>query len=343
MRRGAASWVSHYWTGRAGIPGLAADLLLWPAEHLYRGASWARNRAYDHGLLPVEQPEIATVSIGNIAVGGAGKTPFSAWAAERLRDWGRRPAVVVSGYALDEVLLHRQLHPGIPTLVARDRPAGVAAAAAAGCDVAVLDDAFQHRRLARKLDLVLVPAERWSDHPRLLPRGPWREPPAALERSHAVVVTRKSVGLAAAVELASRISDLVDDRPVAVAYFEPAELEKLSGDMVSITPLEWLHCRSVLALTAIADPAAFVNQLRALNAEAELYAFPDHHHFTRSDVAGAIAHAAGRALVVTQKDAVKLRPLLPPATAIYAVRQRVVIESAGAALDRVLRQAVDLE
>jgi tetraacyldisaccharide 4'-kinase len=331
--------VTRWWGGQGGATGKALDAALLPAEALFRAGTRLRNHAFDRGLLAAEAAPVPVVSVGNIAVGGAGKTPFAAWLAGRLREMGRAPAIALRGYGADEVELHRELNPDVPVFAAARRVEAARAAAAAGCDVVVLDDAFQHRRLARDLDLVLVSVESWRRAPRLLPRGPWREDPAALARADVVVLTRKSARAARAQEVAADVSLLLPGKPVVRCWLAPAGLRSLDGREEH--PLAWLEGRSVLAVAALADPAPFLENLRALGAAVEARIFGDHHPFTADD-AHHLAHAAaGRTIVMTYKDAVKLRSLLPRGAQAYVLEQCVSVEAGGDVLDAALRRALE--
>ena len=146
-----------------------ARLALAPVEGLYRGIVAARGALYDVGVLPSREPALPSVSVGNLSVGGTGKTPVSAYVAARLREKGGLPAIVLRGYGGDEPLVHATLNPASPVVVSADRLEGVERARVLGADVAVLDDAFQHRRARRSADIVLVSAESWSEQRRLLP------------------------------------------------------------------------------------------------------------------------------------------------------------------------------
>ena len=141
----------------------------------YGAAMRARHGLYDSGALPSASPELPVLSIGNLTVGGTGKTPVAAWVAGQLRSRSR-PAILLRGYGGDEVHVHARLNPGIPVIANADRVAGVRQALAQGADVVVADDAFQHRQLRRTADVVLVSVEQMLRPRRLLPAGPWREP-----------------------------------------------------------------------------------------------------------------------------------------------------------------------
>ena len=168
---GLREWVPRWWRGEGGAAGRVLDAVLAPGELLFRSAAAMRNQAYDRGMLRTAVGSIPVVSVGNLAVGGAGKTPVSAWIAGRLAGWGHRPALVLRGYGADEILVHRELNPGVPVLAAAHRIEAVQQAVELGCDVAVVDDGFQHRALHRDLDIALIAADGWESNPRLLPRG----------------------------------------------------------------------------------------------------------------------------------------------------------------------------
>src|SRR3954466_9930436 len=138
----------------------AGRFALGPPELLYRASIGVREVLYDSGVFTAQQPALPAVSIGNVTVGGTGKTPIAAWIAQELIDRGARPGIVLRGYGDDEPLVHARLNPSVPVIVAADRVSGIANARAAGATVAVLDDAFQHRQVSRDVDFVLVSADR---------------------------------------------------------------------------------------------------------------------------------------------------------------------------------------
>jgi tetraacyldisaccharide 4'-kinase len=148
------------WYGES-VPARLARGALAPASLLYRGVIACRNRLYDTGRITSHPAPIPVISVGNLTVGGTGKTPFSAFLVKRLVPRGMTPAIVMRGYGDDEWLVHGRLNPGVLLYASPDRVAGIERAALAGADVVVLDDAFQHRRARRDLDIVLVSGDRW--------------------------------------------------------------------------------------------------------------------------------------------------------------------------------------
>lgn len=317
-------------------PARALRAALAPLGWVFGGVVKARTALYDRGVLSAHGGPIPAIAIGNLSVGGTGKTPVAAWVAGEARRRGARPAIVLRGYGDDEPMVHETLNPGVPVVVSPDRVAGIARAAAMGATVAVLDDAFQHRRAARAVDIVLVSADRWHPPVRLLPAGPWREPLSALRRATLALVTRKAASRAAVGEVLAAIAAAAPGIPSAVAWLAPGELREVGGD--GTRALDTLRGARVLAVSAIADPGAFSAQLEAAGAEVEPRAFGDHHAYTDADVASLAARAASLdAVVCTLKDAVKLRGRWPAgASPLWYVSQRVVVEHGRDELQRAL-------
>ncbi|MFL5581321.1 MAG: tetraacyldisaccharide 4'-kinase [Gemmatimonadaceae bacterium] len=332
MLERAASWV---WFGRGPLPATARAALA-PLELAYGAAVRARAALYDRGVLASRETAIPAVSVGNVTVGGTGKTPVAAWLASALAARGARPAVVMRGYGADEPLVHAALNPAVPVVVAPDRVAGTARAREQGCDVAVLDDAFQHRRARRVADVVLLSADRWDGRVRLLPAGPYREPLDALRRASLVLVTRKAADPARAEEAASHARRAAPMVPIAVAHLAPGELRSTVDGRT--LPLDALRGARALAVCAVGDPAAFLAQLRPVAGHLDAAVFPDHHAFTAEE-AGALAARAERAdhVVCTLKDAVKLAAHWPRAARpLWYVSQRVVLERGGGEVERLV-------
>lgn len=318
--------------------GAALRGALRPAASLFGGVVALRNELYDRGRLRVRGASIPAVSVGNIAVGGAGKTPVAAWLARQLVFHGATPGIVMRGYGGDEPLVHRELNPDIPVFLYADRAGGIQAAARAGCDVAVLDDAFQHRRAARTEDMVLLAADSWTGTTVLLPAGPWREPLPAVRRASLVLVTVKDAGRAVVDGVLESVASVAPAVPRAVARLAPEELRSLWGD--SAQALGTLRGRRVLGVAAIADPDPFFAALERLGANVTRMVFSDHHRFTARDVAAIRAGAGGQDLVVcTLKDAVKLRAVWSPeAPAVWYVSQGVSIEQGTNEVSALIRR-----
>jgi tetraacyldisaccharide 4'-kinase len=327
-------WLHTLWAGD-GIGARVARAALTPVEMLFGVITSARASLYSSGVLAARPTALPALSVGNLTVGGTGKTPLAAYFARRLLQAGAKPGIVLRGYGQDEPLVHQVLNPDVPVIVSADRLAGVENAKRNGCDVVVLDDAFQHRRANRVADVVLVSADSWHDRRRhLLPAGPWRERLTAVSRASLVVVTRKAVPLDRAesvVELVRRSARVAS----AVVALEPSELREARG--TEAATIDALRGERVLAISAIGDPSAFAEQLTACGALVTSAAFRDHHRFSGADVES-LAENAKRydRVVCTLKDAVKLGPLWPGPSLLWYVSQRVVVERGEDAMEGVL-------
>ena len=281
----------------------------------YTVAVAARNAAYDAGVLPAQRAPVPVISIGNLTLGGTGKTPLVAWMARLLATAGRRPAIVSRGYGAatgitsDEAAELALLVPTVPHVADRDRVAGALRAADAGADCVVLDDGFQHRRLARDLDVVVVDATDPFGGGRMFPRGLLREPLGGLGRADAVVLTRADA-VDATRRRDIRMGLVRYGRPAiwSEAIHAPVTLRRWTADPL---PLDALHGRRVAAFAAIGNPDAFRATLAALGADVvDFQAFADHHAYAHADLATLAARAAAaRAELVatTLKDLVKIR------------------------------------
>ena len=309
---------------------------LTPFAWAYEGIVRTRGALYDAGILPAHAGALPAVSIGNLTVGGTGKTPVAAWFAAQLRERGAHPAIVLRGYGDDEPLVHARLNPEVPVIASADRVAGMIRAFERGADVAVLDDAFQHRRAARTVDVVLISADEDVLHPRLLPAGPWREPPASLARAALVMVTRKAASPSAVDAVIAQVSRWAPGVPVAVVSLQPFEM--VNALTQASEPLGAWKGRQVHLASAIGNPDAFARQVAAAGLlAAHVEAFPDHHPYRDVDVSQLVAGAGNAPVVTTLKDAVKLAPKWPRAsTGLWYVSQRLVVERGGTELDLVL-------
>ncbi len=323
------------WTSRRLDARLARVGLL-PAAAVWRAGMGLREFSFRRGWRAAHALPLPSVAVGNLTVGGSGKTPIAAWIARHFAARGRRPGILLRGYGADEVLVHRHDVPEAVVVANPDRLAGAARAAAEGADVLVLDDAFQRLDVLRDLNVLVVSAEttlavRWP-----LPAGPWREGWGAIERADFVVVTRKRATAEAAAALAAEISRTTAV-PIAIVHLGLHHLEgMLSG---ASRPVETLRGERVVAATAIADPDAFVAQVKGTGAQVQVATWKDHYDFRDEDVAW-LARAARKAdhVVLTAKDAVKLRERWPasapePLVAILNVRFESGGEAFAAALD----------
>jgi tetraacyldisaccharide 4'-kinase len=336
---GGRSAAERIWRGGSGAARFARAALA-PAEAAYGAVVALRNQAFDRGWLTTHALPLPAISVGNLQVGGTGKTPVSSWFARELAARGARPAVVLRGYGGDEPRVHELLLGGAGmVIVGADRLAGAERAKASGCDVVVFDDAFQLRRAARVADVVLLSAERFTERPRLLPAGEWREPLASLARASLVLVTRKVAQPARAAEIAAALTTYTR-APVGVVALVPGGLARVGGE--EHASMETVRGARVLAIAAVGDPDAFAAQLRGAGARVELAAFRDHHPYSAEDVTLLVRRAADADVVVsTLKDAVKLGALWPRSAApLWYVLQRVALEAGAVEVASVIEKTL---
>jgi len=303
-----------------------------------------RNQLYDRGILKQVKLPCPVISIGNITAGGTGKTPMTVLTANGLKARGFRPAVLSRGYggrlttsgnavsdgtdvlidpdaAGDEPVLIAAAVPGIPVLTGPDRfVSGQLAIEKFGVDVLVLDDAFQHRRLFRDVNIVLLDEAKPFGNGRLLPAGPLRELPAALNRADVIVKTGISRG-----EKERKKPAVPDSIPVFRARYQPLEIIQGKdksfpiGSVVTnqirrsgnqMLPPSMLQGKKIYAFTGIAAPDKFRATLEEIGAKIiKFLAFPDHYFYKHADVR-AIAQEAkamnAEMVMTTEKDGVKL-------------------------------------
>ena len=328
-----ADIAERVWYGTSPVARIARTALS-PLSALYGRVIARINDQYD-GATPAAG-SIPAISIGNLTVGGTGKTPVSAWFAAQLAAAGANPAIVLRGYGDDEVQVHRLLNPGLRIVTDTQRVRGVAQAARDGADIAILDDAFQHRRAARVADIVLLSADRWTGEARLLPAGPFREPLESLRRASLVLVTVKAAD-DARVRATVAAARAATDSPIVTVDLQPTSFVNVgSGELRGLDA--WRGAR-VLAVSGIGDPNSFAAQLQRVGLRPQTRVFPDHHAFSALDVSRIVQEgSAFDAIVCTLKDAVKLGPLWPGSERpLWYLSQSVVPRDGVDALDAVIQ------
>ncbi len=261
------------------------------------------------------------ISIGNLSVGGTGKTPMVMHVVRQLREFWRSPGIAMRGYKAvpgalsDEQAEYLDRLPNVPVVANPDRAAGVKKLKdKLGADCAVLDDGFQHRLLARDLDVVLIDATRSPFDDRCLPAGWLREPVSSLSRADAIVVTRADrVSEARLNELVAKIQSQTGKPPTAIATHTWDGLAVAAdGTLRDVSSLAGAR---VLIACAIGNPDAFIKQASAAGAEVVGRIIKrDHHQWAPDDAKRLLAQAEQDrpdALLVTHKDWVKLRCVIP--------------------------------
>jgi tetraacyldisaccharide 4'-kinase len=287
------------------------SLPLLPMGWLYGAAVALRRGLYRWGVLPTQRLDVPVVVVGNITVGGTGKTPVAAWLARELGRRGHRVGVVLRGYGGrgigrpltvtpdsdpvevgDEAVLHALRGPHV-VVAGADRVAAARRAVEEGAEIVVCDDGLQHLRLGRDCEIAVVDVARGLGNGRMLPAGPLREPPRRLDSVHAVVFTQRGSTPGRALELRGPM--------LATTRLYP-------GDAVNLRtgehrPLAAFRGREVHAFAAIGHPDAFFASLGAAGLGVTAHALPD--HATLDPVS--LPFPAGATVLMTEKDAVKCR------------------------------------
>lgn len=301
-------WIREMLEGGGGAGGGTLRALLYVPGKVYGLVMRARRALYEWGILPSAAASVPVISVGNITAGGSGKTPMTAFLANHFLSAGKKPAILLRGYraaegaASDEAVLYADICPGALVEVGGDRVASAARAVAAGAEVLLMDDGFQHLRLRRGLDIVLIDATAPWGGGNCLPGGLLREPLSALARVRAVVITRADQ--VAAEELAALRACVEARAPVAAVFtacHRPVRLREVGGGGGASLSPERLRGREVVVLSGIARPEAFAKTLSSLGAVVVAsFTENDHRAFSEETVRGAFGR--GAPVVTTEKD-----------------------------------------
>jgi tetraacyldisaccharide 4'-kinase len=328
-------WLSELWYREH-----PAGSLLQPLAAVYGALLAVRRRAYESNWIRTASAGKPLVVVGNLTVGGTGKTPLTLWLARELGAVGLKVGIVSRGYGRSEtaprtvdprshwrevgdeaLILARRS--GCPTVVAADRVAAARNLAARGVDVIVADDGLQHLRLERDCEIVVIDGARGFGNGRLLPAGPLREPVVRLWQADAVVVNgaREHASLAQGLPPQGTLT-------MSLAAHEAVRLD--TG--VAARPLAAFRGQQVHAVAGIGNPARFFRELRAHGIELSEHPFPDHHPFAPRD----LAFADELPVLMTEKDAVKCAAFADPRLWYVPVTAQFSATEARELLARVL-------
>lgn len=369
---------------REGIGASAIRGLLRIAEVPYTLAVNWRNRRYDGDGTLVHRVGVPVVSVGNLTLGGTGKTPMVKWLARWLQQRGVRVALVSRGYGAegreqgarsreqdtsnepshsplsapnraptrwlpaynDEALELAQSLPDVPHVQNPNRVAGATRAIHEfNCRLVLLDDGFQHRRLARDLDIVLLDALEPFGFDHVFPRGTLREPVAGLRRAKIVCLSRAdTLAPAERDAIRRRAKELAPNAIWCELAHAASRLVNTVGDS---QPLDTLAGRRVAAFCGVGNPSGFQHTLAAIGCMPTAWrAFPDHHHYTAADVSALcdlVAESQAELAVCTQKDLVKLRRGEIGDAPLWAVEIELQFLSGQELFERALQCAIRQE
>ena len=293
--------------GRTGLSAIEI-----PYEALVR----LRNYGYDHSIFTVKKASAPVISVGNLTLGGTGKTPLVAWLAHWFAQHNKKPAIISRGYKAktgqlsDEAAELKILLPTVPHYANKQRIIAAGEAVTKGSDVLLLDDGFQHRQISRDLNLITIDATDPFGCNRIFPRGLLREPLWGLKRADALVLTRTDqVSIKTRNEIQEQCFQFVGshDKPWIETEHRPSNLRLVDG---TTQPLKTLQDKRILSLSAIGNPAAFHRTLTTLGHEpVATLTFPDHHTYTTDDIhriSEETESVGAEIIVTTLKDLVKL-------------------------------------
>ena len=299
--------------------------LLFPAWLIFRPLVWLRNLTFDLGWRKPQRLCVPVWSVGNLTAGGTGKTPLTRYLARWAIAHGLQPAIISRGYRAENPEANDEARTvsECPVICNPDRVAAGQQAIANGATCLIMDDGFQHRRLHRDLDFVLIDATRpWGADDgsagATLPLGYLRENPSALERSSIIVLTR---GALITPPLLAHLQQklLAYEKPIIHVEDQSASLRSLTASDPPADVIA-LSGQAVVLVSGLGNPLGF--ERAALGYGWQVIAslrFPDHHHYAATDLATVVAaaHHHQATLVITEKDAVKIQPLITAEDAVH--------------------------
>lgn len=333
---------------------LAVELFpLLPLSWLFRLIVWLRHDLYRCGVLRSYRLPVPVIVIGNLTVGGSGKTPLVLWLVERLCERGWRPGIISRGYggaaqgvqavALDsssslvgdEPLLLAQ-RSRVPVFIGRDRVAAGQSLLSAHpeCNVIISDDGLQHYRMQRSVEIAVFDA-RGAGNARLLPAGPLREPVNRLSAASAVVWNALPQSKAPK-ETTAQMAQAMLALPQFTMRLVGQRFFSLSDAQLRCTADD-LRGKRLYAMAGIGDPSRFFAQLAALGLEFEAHPFPDHHVYSAAD----LAFADDGLLLMTEKDAVKCAVLTAREAWVLPVDAQIVAAPDGQSLLNTILEKID--
>ncbi len=267
--------------------------------------------SYASGMRKTHKMDVPVISVGNITLGGTGKTPMSIYLAEHFLSCARKPAVLTRGYGRDECRMIKDELADVPVIVGQDRVRSARRALREGSDVLILDDGFQHRRVARDVNVLLLDGTSPFGNGCLFPRGILREPVSSVRRADIFVITKADrADEASLAKVRDRLESIAPGRRVILSRHKPTFLTDVTG---SAYPVESLKGKKVCLASGIVDPDYFASLVEAAGAAVVLrFDHTDHYAYGQNDInriSAGCAEKDAEMIIVTKKDYVKIKKL----------------------------------
>jgi tetraacyldisaccharide 4'-kinase len=307
---------------REGLADKIAKFFLWLISLVYGMAVSVVDMFYRKGLRRVYKVPVPVISVGNLTLGGTGKTPFTIFIADHLVSAGRKPAILMRGYGGDEDRMIRDELPDVPVYASQNRVKSARRASRKGCDSVILDDGFQHRRIARDLNILLIDGVSVFGNGYLFPRGVLREKVKSVSRADMFVITKVDrIDEERRAGILRLLSDIAPGKPVIMSRHRPTSLSDVTG--AAFSP-DSISARNVCLLSGIADPDYLDFLVSGLGADIKVrFDYGDHNSYNQKQINTVVRECARRrvkTVITTKKDYVKIRDL-----DISAIEDKILI------------------
>ena len=307
---------------RDGLADKAVKFVLWLMSLVYGMAISLVDISYRKGLRRVHKVRVPVISVGNLTLGGTGKTPLTIFIADHLVSMGRKPAILMRGYGGDEDRMIKDEVPDVPVYAAQNRVKSARRAARKGRDSVILDDGFQHRRISRDLDILLIDGVSVFGNGSLFPRGVLREKVKAVSRADVFVITKVDrIDEERRAGISRLVSDIAPGKPVVMARHRPISVTDVTGSAFSP---DSISARGVCLLSGIADPDYLSFLVGGLGADIKVrFDYGDHHDYNQKQINAVVReceHRRVKTVITTKKDYVKIREL-----DISAIEDKILI------------------
>jgi tetraacyldisaccharide 4'-kinase len=326
--------IIRVWNGEAKFIRWVLYIPLAFFSYLYQIGLYAREYMYKSGLMKTERAVIPVISVGNIALGGTGKTPVVEKLSKRLKEEGLNPGIITRGYKRkkkgifsvdikndtvqnvgDEAFMLAK-RTNIPVVVGKDRLAAIEyGIGSSGIDIAILDDGFQVKKLAKDIELLILKGSESFEKHELFPLGPYREPLARIRDSHAVLVNKGN--------LDKSTLYFTHTIPKFHIRYKPLHLYNMKRNLIA--HYRFLKGKRIVAFSGLGDNHSFFNLLRDIGADiVHEISFPDHHRYTEKDLRKCSSREGIDCIVTTEKDAVKIAYMDLPEDLFYLSIEAVI-------------------